>query len=789
MSILNNIKYQLPTLLLVVGSLCTSCTDEEMAGGGKGFKGEGLNLSISVTPLTEKVMTRAESSRTDRSLIERLDVVLAKDDDITKVINIDKNTPALQGSYDATATGLVNQTLPLDNPASLNLHIGTNDIQDATHVYIVANYIGESEGVVTPLPITDASTVSALKALKQGYPKTPAAQMVCTMFGELEVQTDAHNSHTTQEISLTRTLSMITLAIDGTDLNPGILITPMSVRLVNVPNSCVITGENTPNNTSGIAPQGHYFADLQNKWGSVANGSTTHEDKKQVAPLTTVADCHGADEQVTPLFMFENRQGTGSTGTQNNETTKTPPDGKDDFCSYIEILASYRYSQALGGTAQNIPDLTGNITYRFYLGENTTDNFNIIRNKHYMLTLDLNGWGGLVEDGVIVDGSYNEEGNDVSWRVETQFMNSGVVEDILEVPAGGSRVDITLVGNYQNAGNNVQIRYDAKGSKSNSVWVKESSGNGWIANPSTTQIPTVIFNNGDGTFTLKVYVKPLGHEEFEAIANGENDGSTELNTPELWMKHGYKDHKFTIDGKKQHSDLSDEFTIRQWLPMPVMVDDAGTPITSNDPRDAELYFSRFDIYHGKPLPWCDEAYFGIDLNPEGTNLITDTEQLGIIDHNNEGQNLAFNPNFGFHNNVAYFVTDREASPAFKGTDFNDGEPLSIMEYAIFESANAEPAEGGMFHETPDDVTTMDHYGLASVEEWVKIEKYGIIDPRYPLITGAVYWTSSIPPLEVGTSYIYMYGTNGAGKKPRNRSFKYPGRMVYHKKDKANFGTN
>ena len=414
--------------------------------------------------------------------------------------------------------------------------------------------------------------------------------------------------------------------------------------------------------------------------------------------------------------------------------------------------------------------MNGNITYRFYLGNNVTSDFNIERNKHYMLTLQLSDWGGLTEDGYIgPDGNWNANGGGASWRVDATFQNTGIVGNILEIPANGSRVDIELVG-YNNVGNNVHLKYSETGSGSNQVWVKDRN-KGWIINPSTTNLNNVLFKNNDGTSTIQIYVKPIGKTELETIGGA-------LTTVEEWMEKGCRDLDFYIEGTKDPK-LDVSFTIRQWLPMPVM--DPADVGTSTNPNHAKLYFSRFDIYHGKIMPWCHEQLQNKDL---WSILVTDQNTLNIWnDFETQTPLQTYDRTNGFHKTVAYFATNDQQGTLGE-IDFNDGLPQTMMAYAFFGAANAEAITGGMFVQNAADATTFSHYGLPSIEEWEKIEKYGKYDSRYPLLPGLQYWTSTIDNEDGSKNMVYTMGTGTAGASPKVRSQMYPGRLVYRKDAKA-----
>jgi hypothetical protein len=94
----------------------------------------------------------------------------------------------------------------------------------------------------------------------------------------------------------------------------------------------------------------------------------------------------------TPLFMFENTQGTIGGATVESEKN---PGNSAPFCSYIEIKANY--------TSQY---RSGKIKYKFYLGNNVINNFDIHRNVWYQLNVSFRG----------------SAINEISWRIDTTEM-------------------------------------------------------------------------------------------------------------------------------------------------------------------------------------------------------------------------------------------------------------------------------------------------------------------------------------------------------------------------------
>ena len=89
------------------------------------------------------------------------------------------------------------------------------------------------------------------------------------------------------------------------------------------------------------------------------------------------------DSGVT-LYIPENRQGTGSGPTQAG---KTPASGREALATYLE------YTATKSGSSDGV---SGNLTYKAYLGENELSDFNVIGDKVYTATLSLS-WDGMWE--------------------------------------------------------------------------------------------------------------------------------------------------------------------------------------------------------------------------------------------------------------------------------------------------------------------------------------------------------------------------------------------------------
>ena len=166
-------------------------------------------------------------------------------------------------------------------------------------------------------------------------------------------------------IDMERLVSKITVLFDKKDLDPNTTIDIESISLRNVPSGCKFLRPNKP-----------VFSDEINEYGETITESLEPQSH------TTA----------TPLFMFENMQGTIGGATVESEKN---PGNSAPFCSYLEMKANY--------TSQY---RSGKIKYKFYLGNNLINNFDIHRNVWYQLN-------------VIFRGSAI---NEISWRIDTTEM-------------------------------------------------------------------------------------------------------------------------------------------------------------------------------------------------------------------------------------------------------------------------------------------------------------------------------------------------------------------------------
>lgn len=232
-------------------------------------------------------------------------------------------------------------------------------------------------------------------------------------------------SNKTLHALLFRLASKVTVAFDGSGLEDGISIYIKSLRIRNIPASCALgqfneigksddntatesedktpvksddlidTGEEIDYNPLNQQFDENYLALITKQKPYYPRVQKTGDDGTEEWILDP--DAH-SETNSNSLFFYENNQGVVQITGDSNGLNKQPIDNNNDGildvkyqhskmpnATYIEVDAYY-YSSNLDN-----PGIC-NITYRFMLGQNVTDDYNALRNCHYKLTLGFKGY-------------------------------------------------------------------------------------------------------------------------------------------------------------------------------------------------------------------------------------------------------------------------------------------------------------------------------------------------------------------------------------------------------------
>lgn len=171
----------------------------------------------------------------------------------------------------------------------------------------------------------------------------------------------------TLSIPLTRCISKVNLKIDTTMLSGVDIFDIISVSIKNLPRKLSLFTASKCGSADEILPDG------DTKTGNALVGITS-------SGIT--------------FYTFENMQGT-LLGENDKQSGKTFPESSiyQKICTYIEVSVNYR-SKTMYGEG---------VKYRFYLGNDCTSNFDIVRNRCYNITM----------------APYDSGINEDSWRIDT----------------------------------------------------------------------------------------------------------------------------------------------------------------------------------------------------------------------------------------------------------------------------------------------------------------------------------------------------------------------------------
>lgn len=413
----------LKACICCVIALSTSCRDDLLYNPNEIGEGEG---KISFTMRFEPIVPALEETRTAGNAIkniENLSVVVFKKDTTLYQIYRSDNGELLD--YDVN---YVNDFLAPDRPS------GTKTTEKGTAVakfslanipygeyyfYVVANIDLDENEIESPYDLKKSQVQWVLdwnsdNANSEEYLSNKA------MFGYFR----ANDSEGTLKFDaplvridkgqvdlyawIRRLASKVTVAFDPSGLEESVHIYIKSVTIHDIPKSCYLGQDNTPDNMDQLYPIGetipYYKEGDENNidgWLHLMKG-------------TKVTPKHADEDDA--LFFFENMQGNyegqqdyykpqiyGKTGQSINSAVEDKDgniinDYKDKvkYGTYIEVKAYY--------DSRNEKNFTsGPITYRFMMGQNTTYNYNAERNHHYKLTLKFNGWANEPDWHIVYD--------------------------------------------------------------------------------------------------------------------------------------------------------------------------------------------------------------------------------------------------------------------------------------------------------------------------------------------------------------------------------------------------
>lgn len=279
------------------------------------------------------------------------------------------------------------------------------------HIYAVANMGDLSDPEYAQYNLFDkgTSTPEDLKSIRLMWQENniPGNDQMFGYFTTTDAQTSngfdapqilVNQSNMQLHAWVKRAASKVTVAIDGSGLNPGVQVWIKSIQIKDIPRDCWLGKDNEASNHS-LIENGEMF-----KVTDAAEKSGPSVDKESPyyyygIPASGVTSLDGAHLETSPaLYFYENMQGTGQSKKQVWEPGQTEPkfpNGNDPSDkgfkdnmrngSYVEVIGYYNGFNKEGDKTE------GPIIYRFMLGKDTDKNYDAQRNYHYKLTLMLKG--------------------------------------------------------------------------------------------------------------------------------------------------------------------------------------------------------------------------------------------------------------------------------------------------------------------------------------------------------------------------------------------------------------
>ncbi|MCM1349190.1 MAG: hypothetical protein NC338_07235 [Firmicutes bacterium] len=210
---------------------------------------------------------------------------------------------------------------------------------------------------------------------------------------------------------LKRCASKVTVVYDGKGLHEGIYVYIKNVQIRDIPLYCKIGAPNSPQtnsadsmlnrggmieyNSAGILPEGETQGSMSTDWLEITKGGGL-KGAVEVVDGDTITH----SEYQPALYFYENMQGNYADASNKKYYDKRqqwsdvgymPTEGEYDYKdnikygTYIEVEAYY--------ISENSASISsGNIIYRYMLGQNDTYDYNATRNHHYKLTLGFKGY-------------------------------------------------------------------------------------------------------------------------------------------------------------------------------------------------------------------------------------------------------------------------------------------------------------------------------------------------------------------------------------------------------------
>lgn len=204
-----------------------------------------------------------------------------------------------------------------------------------------------------------------------------------------------------------RAASKLTIAYDGRDLLDNVYIYLKSVTVHNIARTAYLGKDSKADSSSDLYEDGEteYYYD-RTAYPQGLSQSVFGPDWKTTITKGNYLQGSDHSDNSNSLFFFENMQGKGESKLQDADgdgKIDSPDSNNPDDPDWRDRMPNGTYIEVDAWYVSNIPGHMGNgpIKYRFMLGQNIVDDYNVMRNCHYKVTLH-----------------FNKYANDVDWHID-----------------------------------------------------------------------------------------------------------------------------------------------------------------------------------------------------------------------------------------------------------------------------------------------------------------------------------------------------------------------------------
>lgn len=171
---------------------------------------------------------------------------------------------------------------------------------------------------------------------------------------------------------LFRAYAKVTVRVQFNDASAS--LSDMTATITNIPTKMALYTAGGGNSNS--------------KYPATIDGTTMKTTETAFSGLTSTAGSSAyfcMPENLRGLGISESFEGKNkeSNGPGSTSVTTSTPDGKLTGCTYLTLKGTYKYASSHTAGIK--------VEYRFYLGDNLTNNYNIQRDHHYDLTINIKG--------------------------------------------------------------------------------------------------------------------------------------------------------------------------------------------------------------------------------------------------------------------------------------------------------------------------------------------------------------------------------------------------------------